>query len=786
MGTSSKSGSQTGFVRKIAGLTLIGLPLVCDLAVLPQSAQAQATGAPPAAQNAKAASAKDVATTGEVVVTAQKFNSTVQKTPIAMTAVGNQQILAQGLADFRGLSAQVPGLSSGASGNGRSDFVIRGLSDSGGTSATVGFYLDETPVTPPSNGTQGKFVIDPSLYDLARVEVLRGPQGTLYGAGSMGGTIRMITNQPDPSRFDANAELIGSSTHGASAPNGQANFMLNLPIVDDKVALRIVGTAKYDDGFIERVVAPNFPLPNGDVRGDVAGSPGKFTVPDGGTMLDGGRISLLVKPVDRLSVTGSVFIQRIHSDNPSLADSTPAGRAFYQPGDIQEPSNDLVKIYSVVGKYALDFMDITSVTSVINRHTRQTTDTTEELQEAFGLPTFTPSSFLEKERTHEFNQELRFSSNGDGPLRWIVGGYYSDYHATDFQTGSFDGLEIGGTSNIFTGTRQAHITQLAGFGEATYQITPQIEVTAGIRGFHFRNTNTQAQYGIVANGSGDPASADLINGSAVASGVSPKVSIDYKPNSDLMLYATAAKGFRAGDSNFPVPVTGPGNCSANLSALGLQASPAGFAPDTVWSYEVGEKARLLDHRLTFNASAYYINWSNVQQTVFLGCGYRFIANEGNARSYGGEGEASFKITPWLTLQQTLSYNKSVLTADTPSTGGIKGHQLQNAPEWTAFSAIVVQRDLSDQWSLYARLQNAYTSAEFDNPIYGARPGYSIQSARIGLIGKEYSVFLFVDNLADSKAVLAHDYSIGVNIPQLSRNVIERPRTIGIDLQFHPL
>jgi iron complex outermembrane recepter protein len=532
-------------------------------------------------------------------------------------------------------------------------------------------------------------------------------------------------------------------------------------------------------------VAPDFPQPIGNVRGDVAASPGQYTVPDGGTSLDGGRVSLLVKPTDRLSVTGSVLIQRIHSDDPSLADSTPGGRTFYQPFDIQEPSTDLVKVYSIVGKYSLNFMDITSASSVIDRQTSQTSDTTEELSEAFALTSFVPSSFLEQEKTHEFNQELRFSSNGGGPLRWVVGGYYSDYRAIDFQTGSFDGLEVGGTSNIFTGTRRAHISQIAGFGEATYQVTPQIEVTAGVRGFQFRNNNTQAQYGIVANGSGDPTSAQLVTASTVSSGVSPKFSVDYKPTRDLMLYATIAKGFRAGDSNFPIPITGPDSCSGDLSALGIHGSPAGFAPDSVWSYEAGEKAKLFGNRLTFNASVYYIDWSNVQQTVFLGCGYRFIANEGNAVSYGTEGEASFKVTPWLTLQQSLSHNKSSLTANTPSTGGIKGQQLEDSPEWTAFSAIVAQREISDKWSLYGRIQNTYTSEEVDDPVYGPRPAYSIQSARVGLIGKDYSIFLYVNNIGNNRAILAHDYSIAVNIPERSRNLIEQPRTIGIDLQFHP-
>jgi len=215
----------------------------------------------------------------EIIVTAEKRESTVQKTPISITAITGEDLLERGVNTAQGLVNEVPGLSVSSFGPGQGQYEIRGLSADGGESPTIGFYLDETPVTPPATATNGKVSIDPDLYDLERVEVLRGPQGTLYGAGAMGGTIKLVTKPADLSSFHASSQTILSDTSAVGFNYGQ-KAMLNLPLISDTLALRIVGTYSYTSGWLDRIVVPNFPLESnpvpgfyGSTRGNVLASP---------------------------------------------------------------------------------------------------------------------------------------------------------------------------------------------------------------------------------------------------------------------------------------------------------------------------------------------------------------------------------------------------------------------------------------------------------------------------------------------------------------------------------
>ncbi|HLY56524.1 MAG TPA: TonB-dependent receptor plug domain-containing protein, partial [Stellaceae bacterium] len=276
----------------------------------------------------------------EVVVTASKRASTVQDTPISVTAITGEDILDRGITDFNAIAQSTPGVSMKTSGPGQTELEMRGLTSSGGDSPTVGFYLDDTPLTAPSFSSNGKVVIDPSLYDLNRVEVLRGPQGTLYGSGSMGGTIKLITNQPDPDKFDATVQTIDSGAVGGGFNHGE-NVMLNLPLVDGVLALRVVGSEAYTSGWIDRIVlAPgDFPLAidGGAARGNVQAAPVAADHKDvNDEELLGTRVSLAWKATDRLTITPAIFWQRTTQDGPSLFDSNPGTPAHYEVYDIAE------------------------------------------------------------------------------------------------------------------------------------------------------------------------------------------------------------------------------------------------------------------------------------------------------------------------------------------------------------------------------------------------------------------------------------------------------------------
>ena len=229
---------------------------------------------PVLAQAGSESSANDQGVLEEIVVTAEKRESTVQKTPISMTAISQADIEAQGLSDLAQIAAETPGVSMKTSGPGQTEYEIRGLTATGGFSPTVGFYLDDAPLTAPAQAAQGKVVIDPDLYDLNRVEILRGPQGTLYGAGSMGGTIKLVTNAPQLNTVAVTAQTKESGTDGGGFNYG-GSAMLNLPIAQDVAAIRFVGTYKYTSGWIDRIVLDPFPLETngGTTRGDVLAAP---------------------------------------------------------------------------------------------------------------------------------------------------------------------------------------------------------------------------------------------------------------------------------------------------------------------------------------------------------------------------------------------------------------------------------------------------------------------------------------------------------------------------------
>src|ERR1700733_6761993 len=247
----------------------------------------------------------------EVVVTAQKRASTVQETPISISAVSGEDLQARGVSSLAVLAQGTPGISLKTEGPSQTEIEMRGMTSSGGNSATVGFYLDDIPLAGPASAQNGHVVIDPDLYDLNRVEILRGPQGTLFGSGSMGGTVRLISNQPNLSKFQSTAQSVLSGTDGGGF-NHKDNLMVNLPLIDNTLALRVVGTEEYTSGWIDRIVAEPFPVvggnPDGTVRGNVQDAPIEKQYPGSNAyQIYAARVTLLWKPTQSLSVTPSIF-----------------------------------------------------------------------------------------------------------------------------------------------------------------------------------------------------------------------------------------------------------------------------------------------------------------------------------------------------------------------------------------------------------------------------------------------------------------------------------------------
>ena len=735
----------------------------------------------------------------EIVVTAEKRESTVQKTPISITAISGAELQAQGTVDMLSVAQQVPGVSFKTSGPGQTEFEMRGLTSTGGESPTVGFYLDDAMLTPAAMAQNGKSVIDPSLYDLNRVEVLRGPQGTLYGAGSMGGTIKLVTNAPDPKAFAANVQVTGSDTGNGGGFNHAENLMLNLPVIDDVMALRLVGTDKFVSGWIDRKVLSPFPLEVNDssARGDVAAATVARDVRRSNwERLQGGRASLLVNASDRLSFTVSVLHQDLTQGAPNTIDGPPLDETHYQPFDVKEPFKDTFNLSSLTVKYNADAFQVVSATAYWDRSQTQTQDISEAMQYYIGgffgpqanwpfSPTgtvteagntwygFGAGTISEDDDTHQFSEELRLASTGEGPLQWLVGGYYSTFGATSHVYSYYPNTAYGfngdfGTTNLADNHRLVDIDQYALFGEASYAIASHLKATVGARYYQYHSNSVTSVSGVSANGTSDP-----LHGLAQNSGVTPKVNLSYTPDDNTTIYGTISKGFRPGGPNSPIPVP---PCPSE--------APTQFGPDNVWNYELGEKARFADSRLSVNSAVYYEQWQSVQQQVAPGCGFKFTANAGKATVYGAEIELAVVLTPGLVVSQNVGYTHATNSTTIVAAGVVSGDRLLDVPQVTANTNVTYKHPVGGGRSLVARVTNSYVdSVEDITYTRNTLPSYDLVAARLGIEDVRWSASLFVDNLTDKKALLGDTGALSANVPIFNRIATNQPRTIGLDLSY---
>jgi iron complex outermembrane receptor protein len=730
----------------------------------------------------------------EIVVTAEKRETTAEDTPISLTAVSGADIQERGATDLSSLMQSVPGVSVRTSGPGMTEFEMRGVASTGGNSPTVGFYFDDTPLTASAATNEGKIVISPSLYDLNRVEVLRGPQGTLYGSGSMGGTIKVVPNAPNPAAFDASAQATLAQTNHGGFDHAE-NAMVNLPLIQDIAAIRLVGSYSDDSGWIDRVViAPGqFPVPNGTVRGNVLAAPVATNYHDvndvqSTTM----RASLLIKPFEGLSITPSLFYQRLASGGLPYIDSNPGTDAHYQPFDIAERSFDKFTLGALNIKYQTDAFEVSSTTSYWTRHEPLIQDTSESWQTGLGLPGFEPADggigaayAFEDNISHQTTEELRIGSAGNSRLKWLVGYFYQDFESDwNITFPSADGAAVFGSNALFNYYSPNKILQQSVFGEVTYNITEPFAVTVGLRRYHY-----DAPVHVVQNGA---LASPVVNGTSERDmGVTPKVSLSYDLNKSLLLYATLAQGFRPGGGTGPVPTSGPLSCETELQteygSTGFVSGPISFKSDNVWSYELGEKLRALDNRVTINAAAYYERWNGVQQTNALSpCGYVYTANAGDAHVYGGELEIKAVVVRDLIVSASTSYSHAALVSSQLIDAGFDpGTPIQQVPHWTTSASIAYRHSLTDKLAFTARADNTYTGSRTDETYsINTLPSYDLTNFRTGLEGERWTAVLFVNNLADKRALLNDVTYDAVNLPTYNRVAVSQPRTVGVDFNYH--
>jgi iron complex outermembrane receptor protein len=771
-----KSPTRLGSILTAVLMIFMGLTFL-------QPADAQAVSAQPGA----------VGAIEEIVVTAQKYKSTILDTPISISALSGDQLLAAGITSVAEVAHDVPGLSMRSAGPGLTEFEARGLASTGGASPTVGFYLDEVPLSPPALSQSGKVVIDPNLYDVDRVEVLRGPQGTLYGSGSMGGTIKIVSNQPKLSEFEGSAQATGSYTDGGGA-NGGANLMLNLPL-GDALAVRIVGTDLYRSGWIDRVVVNPFPV-DGATRGNVLTAPVQSVASDVNTeRLTSGRISVLYKPSEDFSIVAMVMEQNLEMGGYDLIDSPPGlpHMAHYEAFNTPEPINDRVHIYSLTFTGNLGFAELTSATSYWDRLAVQTQDAAESIYTTLaGAVPLVPVPYSETDPSHQFSQEIRLSSAGNGTLHWTVGAFYSDltsdwneYGANPANTGAPGGI-------YFQSYNPYNIKQTALFADGSYKFADTLTLSAGVRWYHYDSTIDVSEWGLVTPNPTQPASPSVTEASD--KGFDPRINLSYEPNANLNTYITAAKGFRPGGANILIP-------PPNQAPYCVAGSPESFGPDSVWNYEIGEKAKLSDSRVSINSDFYYIKWTGIQQSVPLACGYVYNTNAGDGRSYGPELEVTVRLSDAWTVAANGAITNAEITHPTAayasSLYGTNGQPycpangnctipILNVPHQTAALSAVYSADVGGGYRLTARASDTYTGYATDEAYYfGVHlPPFAIADARVTLAHGKWSANLFVDNLTNKVALMtANNTQFQFNIPQLTRYTVNQPRTIGTQINF---
>ncbi len=799
----------------------------------------------------------------EVVVTAEKRTTNVQNTGASITAVSAEEIADRGIVDFNSLAQSVPGIAMRTSGPGQTEFEMRGLNSAGGNTSMVGFYLDETPLSSPASAQVGKVEIDPTLYDLSRVEVLRGPQGTLYGSSSMGGTVKLVPNPPELGTFAATGETDVGYTGSGGGFNQKINAMVNLPI-GDTAAVRVVASELSDSGWIQRDVIQDGAIA---VDGPSGGFPfvtrpaNFYTAPlqeqinsANTTTIDTVRASLLWKPSDSLAITPMAMYQQTRQGAPDAVDvngnpthpDVPDTLAHWEPLDVPEPQQDTFALGSLKIEYQAPGFTITSATGDWVRNLLISQDGTEENAAALsggagpgsleqydygfsptGVPLgIGPSSpapngpgAVEKDFTRQLSEELRLTSTTPGPFQWLVGYFYQDlYSEWDEWVLAPQASALFGGPNLYVDHQPQTITQNAEFGEVSWNFTPDLKGTVGLRHYHYSLSQTNTEFGVftVNGGIGNNTPYDT-GASNTASGTDPKFDLSYNVTPDVMLYATVAKGFRLGGVNQPVPVALPPNpntvvvaneCSLQQKLLLISGSqcftgpyanlllqaPSTFSSDSVWNYEIGEKSEWFDKRLIANLSAYYERWTNPQIATNL-AGFGITANGGDARIYGFEAELQALLTPEWTFGLNGGYTNAQFTTASTITGYPDGYNVPDIPDFTASATLRWKHPLNDNLSVIGTLEGDYVGSRTDAP-YGESlsllnintyllhlPAYGFLNARLGLAGDQWTAALYVNNLTNKEAILDPQPQIVLQMDAYVRYLVSRPITAGLDFTY---
>jgi iron complex outermembrane recepter protein len=717
-----------------------------------------------------------------IVVTAQKRSEDSQKVPVSLSVLTGADMQEQGFRDVSDLAHLVPGISVQRTGPAENSVIMRGVSSQAGIGSTTGYYYGEVPISQLSQ-------IDLPLFDLARVEVLRGPQGTLYGSSSMGGTIKYVPNQPEFNKlytnFGVGAEHIDDS-HGLGH---KIYDVVNIPLVDDKLAARVMVFSQYAQGYIDRYQVD----PNNYLLVDNTAAPVR-----GANSYDfyGYQIQLKYQPLDNLTISPSFLSQKNESAGlftVDLPESNLAAGQLIQARDQAEPHSYDANIANLTVNASFGAWDLVSATSYFTQNITQEEDSSKTQYVLIGAPAgypVVPMLVTTTNQPKELVQELRLSTKV-GQFDGTVGLYYDHFQNRNLQSIPFSPQWLAAYGNpiaffgnpypfyntLFYGGGPSENTERSIFGQGSFHFTDKLSATLGLRASFYDVSASSFGYGLL-NGP-----ADTFSASNSFHGVSPKYNITYDVTPNAMVYSTVSKGLRTGNIQTPAP----GACAADLAQLGITKSPSEYKPDSLWSYELGVKTAEFDRRMTLNGSIYYIDWSDIQQTVALECGFPFVGNLGKASVKGGELELQLLPIDQLTLYSSLSYTDAKLNSTTPGTPGVAGDPLLDVPLWTAAVSAEYRQPINENINGFVRLEGSYQDKIYRDFVptdfFRTVPAYQLANLRFGgrQTDSKWEVTAYVTNLLNKFAQAGlRGSDTGADLPDTRPVSIVQPRTFGLE------
>lgn len=693
----------------------------------------------------------------EVVVTAQKRTERLQDVPVSVSAVSGQTLEAAHATSLADYAAYVPSLQviSFLGQPGQVNLALRGITTgSTASNQTVAIYVDDVPVGSSSiyagGGSAG---IDLLPYDVERIEVLEGPQGTLYGASALGGLLKYVTKEPDLTRTQFQAGVDASTIHNATRAGYGVRASANVPLIADELGVSVSVSHAYTPGYID----------------NIATGPRSFN----SGQQDAVRLAMLWKPTAQFSAEFSALYNRSPFKGAgyvavnSGAGQLPLGR--YDNIDVEPDSNNLTtQLYVAKLRYDAGWSTLTSVSSFSRLVSANQADGSSIFYPFFG----TYAAFSTRSDLKKFTQEFRLASPGHERFDWVAGAFFMNEQASAGQTGL---ALIPGTNEpdpifnpLIVTNEPSRFREVALFGNGTFKVTDDWDISAGLRGSHNEQSVDESAYGSLFGNTAQDPEVTLFP-KVSQNKLTYSVSSSYHLTRDQMIYARVATGYRPGGANKIAP-----------------DAPLTFGPDTTTNYEVGIKSEWLDRRVLFNLTGFYIDWKNTQVTGVTPLNLTYISNAGAAVSKGAEMAASWIPLRGLTLGINASYTDTHLTVDVPGLGGVRGDPLPSTPRFSGSTTVhyehPIAQDFMGQFDTTWRYVGARNTAfPGSTDIIGnyRLASYSTLDLSAGVSRNAWSARLYVRNATNRYSYLFVLPPGAEDAP--TSNVILQPRSIGLSI-----